>query len=425
MLSLSDKLKQLGVKVGAHELPPPSKGNLYSIEQVLKGRTLETHQGKTFVVEERYPWGAQHGRGAIKIDAPLDVLGKWAGTEHISQLPAHAFAFIDTETTGLSGGSGTYAFLIGVGRFEANEFHLAQFFMHDPAEEPAQLAAFEEFLTPCQAIVSFNGKAFDIPLLSTRFTVHGWLSPFNELAHIDLLHLARRLWRNRLPSRTLGNLEVEILEAARSEEDVPGWMIPELFFNYLRDGDARPLKNVFYHNAMDVVSLAALMNHMADLLANPIENNQGYGVDLLSIARLFEDLQDLDKATGYYLHGLDHPDAQEERLPTDVLLDAIQRLAIIYKRQGEFSAAIPLWEKATQYRQLTAYIELAKVYEHRLVDYPKACEWCQQAISILEASETVLQGRTTLTPYLRRYWLNELNHRLTRLNRKMMHTNES
>jgi uncharacterized protein YprB with RNaseH-like and TPR domain len=425
MPSLSEKLKALGVHVGAQDLPAPSQANLHSIEKVLNGRTLENHQGKTFIVEEHYPWGAPHGQGAIKIDAPLDILARWAGHEQISTLPAESFAFIDTETTGLSGGSGTYAFLIGAGRFEGDNFYLAQFFMQDPAEEPAQLAALEDFLAPCQAIVSFNGKAFDIPLLTTRYAFQGWQSPFKELAHIDLLHLARRLWRNRLPSRTLGNLEVQILDASRSEEDVPGWMIPEMFFNYLRDGDARPLKNVFYHNAVDVVSLAALMNHMAALLSKPVENSQGISLDLLSLARLYEDLQDVDMATGLYLHGLDLADEHTEDLPVEILLDAIQRLALIYKRQGNFPAAIPLWEKATQYQHLSAYLELSKFYEHRSGEYATACNWCQQAIHALENAETIYQGRTNLTPYLRRHWMDEFEHRLDRLHRKMMNSDGS
>ena len=210
-----------------------------------------------------------------------------------------------------------------------------------------------------------------------------------------------------------------------TEEDVPGWMIPELFFNYLRDGDARPLRNVFYHNAIDVVSLAALMNHMAALLSKPIENSQGHSLDLLSMARLYEDLGDLDMATGLYLHGLDHADAHEEILPTEILLDAIQRLALIYKRQGNFSAAIPLWEKATQFQQLSAYLELAKFYEHRSLEYTSACNWCEQAILALENAESVYQGRTNLTPFLRRHWLGELRHRMDRLHRKMLNTDGS
>src|SRR4030067_1036414 len=141
--------------------------------------------------------------------------------------------------------------------------------MRDPFEEPAMLLALEEFLAPCKTLVTFNGKSFDAPLLTTRYTLQGWPSPMGRMAHIDLLHLARRLWRDRLPSRTLSNLEVQILGAQRSEEEIPGWMIPQMYFDFLRDGDARPMKRVFYHNEMDVLSMAALLNLVVNLLENP------------------------------------------------------------------------------------------------------------------------------------------------------------
>ncbi len=191
------------------------------------------------------------------------MLAEWAREPRLAELAPADFAFLDTETTGLSGGTGTYAFLVGVARFEDEGLHLAQFFMRDPSEEPGLLAALEEFLAPCQALVTFNGKAFDAPLLLTRYLCHGWQPPFQGLAHVDLLHLARRLWRDRLPSRTLTMLEAHILGAGRSEEDIPGWLIPEMYFTYLQTGDPTPLKSVFYHNAMDVISLVALMEHMS------------------------------------------------------------------------------------------------------------------------------------------------------------------
>jgi len=140
---------------------------------------------------------------------------------------------VDTETTGLAGGSGTYTFMVGIGRFEGDEFRLAQFFLRDPSEEAAQLAAIEKFLAPCQAVVSFNGKSFDLPLLNSRYLINGCPPPLAGAAHIDLLHLSRRLWRARLPSRTLGNLEAKILGLTRAQQDVPGWMIPDLFLDRL------------------------------------------------------------------------------------------------------------------------------------------------------------------------------------------------
>ena len=404
MPSLSDRLKALGVKVGAQDLPAPQPANPYSIDRVLEGHLLSTPLGDTYVVEGHYPIDYAQGDVPLWYDRPLDALAAWAQDERIRELSPQSFAFLDTETTGLSGGTGTYAFLIGVGRFEGAEFHLAQFFMRDPLEEPGQLAALEEFLAPCIALVSFNGKAFDVPLLNTRYLTHGWRPPFADQAHVDLLHLARRLWRDRLPSRTLPNLEVQILGAMRSQEDVPGWMIPQIYFDYLRSGDARPLKNVFYHNAMDVLSLVALFSHTAALLADPLHQMAEHGEDLLAVARLFEELGHIDQSIQLYLKAL------EMDLPEEAMLTTLQRLALIHKRQDNLEAAVRLWEEAAQRQHLQAHIELAKYYEHRLQQYNEAIYWTETALAILhQPGFPVIE---------RRHWQAELEHRLERLHRK-------
>jgi tetratricopeptide (TPR) repeat protein len=283
------------------------------------------------------------------------------------------------------------------------------------------LFALEEFLAPCQAIVTFNGKTFDLPLLKTRYIMQGWQAPFGNLAHLDLLQLARRLWRNRLPSRTLANLEAQILGTTRGQEDVPGWDIPRLYMQYLREGDPGPLKNVFYHNAMDVISLAALMNHMANMLEDPIGVGGEHGVDLIALAELFESIGRLDTATRLYIHGLDHEDVHAQRLPKHVLLRAIQRLALIYKRQENWENAIELWQQAARHNHLEAYLELAKCYEHRLSDYDEAIRWTQLAIELVE-KPTLDFDAAGLNTYERRRWLDDLNHRLDRLQRKATHS---
>lgn len=413
MPSLSDRLKSLGVKIGARDLPPPKshKSSASLLEEALSGHPYPTLLGETFVVEQHYPVGQGYGQTALHLTASLNPLANWVGDERISRLPPEAFAFIDTETTGLSGGTGTYAFLIGVGRFTGEDFHLAQFFMRDPDEEPAQLAALEEFLAPCQALVTYNGKAFDIPLLTTRYTTHGWRPPFDTFAHIDLLHLSRRLWRDRLPSRTLGNIEAFILGAQRAEADVPGWMIPQLYFDYLRSGDPQPLSGVFYHNAMDVVSLAALLNHSASLLSDPITQASQHAIDLLSLARLYEDLGDLNMAIRLYLHGLEHLDAREDRLPREIYLRAIERLALIYKKSQHFSEAVSLWQEAARYGHISSCTELAKYYEHTQRDCQQALFWTETAIMMLESHQ--------FNEYQRRTMLSELQHRRERLQHKL------
>ena len=145
------------------------------------------------------------------------MIAAYARAPQIANFDIEQFAFMDTETTGLGLGTGVYTFMVGIGRFEGEHFRLAQFFLREPGEETAQLAAIEEFLAPCEAWVRFNGKAFDIPLLNNRYIINGWPAPLKDAPHIDLLHLARRLWKARLPSRTLGDLEAKILGATRSQ----------------------------------------------------------------------------------------------------------------------------------------------------------------------------------------------------------------
>ncbi len=238
--------------------------------------------------------------------------------------------------------------------------------------------------------MTFNGKAFDAPLINTRFITHGLRSPLHDLAHLDLLHLARRLWRNRLPSRTLPNLEAHILGALRTEQDIPGWLIPQVYFDFLRSGDPEPLKQVLYHNAMDVVSLSALLDHIAALLNDPISLGGEYAIDLIALARLFEDLGDLDRANSLYLHGLQHEDTQNERTPVLVLLQALQRLASIHKRNNELEAAIQLWTQAADYHLLEAHIELAKCYEHQIKDLHQALYWTETAIAEFDSSAELI-----------------------------------
>jgi uncharacterized protein YprB with RNaseH-like and TPR domain len=417
-ISISDRLKSLGISKGVVDLAAPKKTKAHTIERVLEGRTIENPQGGTYLVEKFFPKGHPLGQSELDITAPLDQLARWAKDERIRNFTPESFAFIDTETTGLSGGTGTYAFLIGAGRFENEEFHLAQFFMRDPAEEPAQLCALEQFLAPCQSIVTFNGKTFDIPLLNARFTAHGWQTPFQDKVHLDLLYLARRLWRDRLSSRTLGNLEVQILGADREDDDIPGWMIPSIYFEYLRDGDARPLKNVIYHNEMDVISMAALLNYMTALLSSPIEFGSRYSVDLISLAKLFEDMNDFQTATILYIHGLEHDDTKEMRLPKLILLKAIQRLALIYKRQKKMMEAIQLWELAAKHQHLESFVELAKCYEHHYKDYPKAIHWTTTAIEVVNNPLPDSEFKPISSAFHRKQWLEELEHRLNRLLKK-------
>jgi uncharacterized protein YprB with RNaseH-like and TPR domain len=409
MPSLSERLKSLGVQVGAHDLPAPHRSDITHIDQITQGRLQQTTHGDTYVVEKLYPTEYQYGTTGLLAKGSLVPLLKWVNftanpAAELSGDPA-SYAYLDIETTGLMGGAGTYAFLVGVGRFELNGFRLAQFFMRDPSEEPAHLLALEEFLAPCEILVTYNGKSFDAPLLNTRYLTQGWESPLPSLHHLDLLHLARRFWRERLPSRTLGNIETFILGARRSQEDIPGWMIPQMYFDYLRSGDASPLQSVFYHNEMDVLALAALLNHLTQILENPPVADREAASELAGMGRFYEDLGNLEDATYAYQACL----ACNQ---TDHLYwNTLQRLSFIKKRLGDFPAALALWEQAAENNQIYAHVELAKYYEHRLRDYPQALVWTRRALEIVRGPN--------FPRYLSMEWTAGLEHRQARLEKKL------
>ena len=422
MPSLSEKLKSLGVTLGSSALPatgtkPDKPSQVASnLEELLSGRWITTTHGDAYLIETDFPADYPYGASRLSLPGSLDNLAIWAGEPGLISTSPQSIAFVDTETTGLSGGTGTMAFLIGIGKYEADHFHLAQFFLPDPANEPAELIAVEELLAATSAVVTFNGKSFDLPLLRTRYLLHGWQPPFNDYAHVDLLHLARRLWRDRLPSRTLGNLEVQILGASRSEQDIPGWIIPQMYLDYLHTGDPAPLKRVIYHNAMDILSLAALFNHLSSLMSAPLDADLPHGVDIFALARLFEDMGLIETATRLFIRGLEHPDIISEYVPRSVYLDAIQRLAGIHKKQEQLNEAIRLWELAAHHEHLDAYVELAKYYEHQKKDYIPALEWTQAAIDLLNSPG--------FPAYERRAHLPELEHRYQRLKRKQTDTSQ-
>lgn len=404
--SLADKLKSLGVKVDTSEitLPAPKLKTVVPIEEVVDGRYISTRQGDTFVYESHYPLDYHHGVVPLCPFAPLYTLAQWANDMRLADLPLEAFAFLDTETSGLSGGTGTYAFMVGAGRFEAGTFRLLQFFMRDPGEEPALLEALADFLAPAQSLVTYNGKAFDAPLLVTRYSLHSIPIPFKDYSHVDLLPLARRLWRDRLPSRSLKYIEELVLGAPRSSQEVPGYEIPYLYFDYLRSGDARPLAGVFYHNAMDIVALAALLNHVGHMLAEPMHESIQHGLDRIALAKLFEDLGKWDEAARLYERGL------EDGLSETDFWPAVQRLSILQRRRGDLAEAVKLWEKAAAQGHVYAHVELSKHHEHRLKDPAEALRWAQRAVELVSA--------TDFPAYARKHWMDDLEKRVGRLEGK-------
>jgi tetratricopeptide (TPR) repeat protein len=201
-------------------------------------------------------------------------------------------------------------------------------------------------------------------------------------------------------------IEVQILNIQRAEEDVPGWMVAQLYLEYLHTQDAAPLARIFYHNEVDVVSLSKLLEHIATILSDPIESDIQYGLDLISIGKFYADTGELEYAIQVYLHGLEFDDLRGEEYQL-----AISELAMLHKKQEQYPDAIRLWEIAYNNGDLDACIELAKYYEHRARELDKARIWTQKALNLLDSDQYMPYERTMLSP--------DIKHRLNRLIRKL------
>jgi hypothetical protein len=331
-MSTLDDLRQVIRRIEASRPPRPAAE---PIERVIGGEVIDTGDGSLLVVRHVFPRGHCHGRQPLD-----DAFGVGSDVLRLVARPGEeppgggGLLFVDVETTGLAGGTGTYAFLVGVGEIDAGRFVVTQYFMRDLDEEPALLSALAPRLAAATGVVTFNGSGFDLPLLETRFVLarRRWRV---SLPHVDLLRPARRVWTWAFPDCRLATLERDALGVER-DDDVPGAMIPVLYFQYLRTKQARPLARVFRHNRDDVVALAALLGWFARALdgdppwLTPLER--------LGLGRLLEGL-DEERSLGHY------------------------RAAI----GGGLTGACELWRAATGLGVFDPrpWEELAKFHEHR------------------------------------------------------------
>ncbi|MBN1658423.1 MAG: ribonuclease H-like domain-containing protein [Anaerolineae bacterium] len=383
---------------------PPRVGR--AIEELLSGELLHTRHGTCFVHRECYPLDHAHGRLSLSALAPHSPVrpALLARDTRLAAVDLHHLAFIDTETTGLAGGTGTYAFLIGVGLFRDDTFEIHQFFMRDYAEEPAQIMALGELLDGLEGIVSFNGKSFDLPLLETRFLMVRQPPRLVGAPHLDLLPVARRLWKYRLESCALSSLELAVLGVQRAQADVPGWVIPSLYAEYARTGDACEMPRIFYHNAQDILSLVTLAARLCDLVAaSPPYDDILPGEDLYGLGRLLLDLGDTDRAEAAYTRAASgsRPHVRER---------AMHDLATLLKRQERRDEAAAWWASlATAHDSVEACEELAKHHEWCTGDLPQAAAWTERALTLARAWSPGSSRREILAA---------LEHRLARLQRK-------
>lgn len=362
------------------------------VEDLVSGEVVETPRGRHFEMEKLYERHQRHGSYEISDlkDWPHDLLDSLS-EGLIPQAAPENIAFLDTETTGLAGGSGTYAFLIGVGSIHPEGFRVRQFFMRDYNEEASQLHALSAYLARFQVIVTYNGKSYDQPLLETRYTMSRARHPFSKLEHLDLLFGARRLFRLRLENCRLTNLEAQILGFDRGE-DIAGELIPYCYFEYLRTRRAHRLLPVFHHNVLDIVSLACLTGIVPEAFRDPENVRARHGSDLLGLARWLQVSGRIEEALRMTRRAIGLG------LPDEHLFRALFEAGVLEKKLGQEHAAVATFTDLTLSRnawRVRAYEELAKHYEHREKNFAMALE-CVLAAREEEDSEALLARQRRL-----------------------------
>jgi uncharacterized protein len=317
--------------------------------------------------------------------------------------------FLDTETTGLAGGTGTYAFLVGIAWWDAGGLEVEQFFMREHSEEHSLLVALAERMAERRVLVTFNGKAFDWPLLETRFRMTRAIRPPTPRAHLDFLHPARSLWRLRLGSVRLAELEKHVLGWNRGV-DVTSELIPEIYFNFLRGGSAEPLVPVFLHNQMDLRGLAALAERVVGLLADAETKGQD-AFELYGVSRICERRGEAGRARRLYERSIG------AELPAEADRVARSSLARLAKREGNLAQARELWEGmlGNSKEGIEAYEQLAIHYEHRAREPKQAAAIVRRALAELRKSNRL--GMMAAGVYRR--VRERFQHRLARLERSL------
>jgi uncharacterized protein YprB with RNaseH-like and TPR domain len=399
------------------EVEERQAGKELPLHRLVPGFEIDNAAGRCYCSIQAFP--LEEARGPLPLGSVLDhppaLFHRYHPTFGLNEMADYRrAAFIDTETTGLGGGAGVYCFMVGVGTFEAYQagghdslpaspdlstapthFVVRQYFMRNPAEEGALLVALAAQLASYEMTVTFNGRSFDLPLLRLRYTQNRRLLPLNgdvvllraDRPHLDLLMPARKIWRRRLQSCRLINLEQMILGLHRSEDDVPGALIPELYLNYVHTGRAEAMRRVFYHNHEDIVTMVALADHLGRALgdvataASTLPNAAVTGMDWAGLGRAYERAGEHSQAITAYHRALESVRSANDRS------EILRALGEIYKRQGQWALASEIWQNwitSVAGSDPTPYVELAKYCEWELRDLEQAEMWTAWALHNLQ-----------------------------------------
>ncbi len=324
--------------------------------------------GVAWVSRQVHPLTHRHGTHALG----ESVSAQEGWRMFLPEAPdVHETIFLDTETTGLLNGAGTLVFLVGLGYFEGEHFVVEQLFLRDPMHEAAMLELLDRRLAQRAWLITFNGQSFDVPLLQSRFLLSRLPSALESLAHLDLLLVARAIWRGVLPSCRLSALEQRLLSVRRGLQDVPSALIPQLYREYVLRGSGElttDMQRVMYHNAQDVLSMVALWTRIGSVLAQPESAHEHQ-----ALGQHYERLGDLARAEQHYRAAV----ASAEQM----LLRNQKKLARLLKRQGRHDEAFHHWRSLAAAGDLEGVVESARHLEQRLRDPCAASALLEQALT--------------------------------------------
>jgi uncharacterized protein len=358
------------------------------LETLVPGFWQDTPAGRIFVIEQRFELDHRHGSYGLgqTLDVPASVLARLDRRAQPERLDHSRILYLDTETTGLAGGTGTLAFLVGVGHFLDGGFRLRQYFLDSLDREPALLFALSGYLESFDTLVTYNGKRFDVPLLESRFILNRMPDDIGALSHLDLLFTARRIYRDRFASCRLGEIERQVLGLIRPD-DVPSFEVPGLYFRYVRFRRLRALLPVFRHNALDILSLVTLTSHLGALYQG---GDSLSPADDLALAQICE-------RDGITREAIDRYQRALRSQPTPAQRDEAEcRLSLLYKRARQWPQAAELWRQMAERfgnHAVFPLSQLALYHERQTRDAQKALSYAEAALDLLRRHHLRLHAR--------------------------------
>ena len=339
------------------------------------------HREPVQLFENPYTLGARYGQVMISLglEIPGKALAKLSHDVAFEGLSLDSALFLDLETTGLAGGTGTLPFLVGMGYYRDGRFNVAQYFLSEMGDEGRMVRELGQFFREMdfKSVVTYNGKAFDMPLLETRFALQRERFPLAGLPHLDFLFSARHLWKHRYESCRLSHLAREIVRADR-DEDIPGAEIPIRYFQYIRSGDFSLIEPILYHNQEDILSLLGVVIEGALLFdrGRRPSQDEADAMDLVGIGRLCESAGDLERSIELFEKALGGD------LSGEVSVQVRTKLSRHFKKNRAWDKAVPLWQGAAGGDAFSSCRELAMYYEHREKNYEEAIRAAEEGLAL-------------------------------------------